>query len=67
MPTTSTLPKALDAVDTVAGPVGAAVTGAAQEEVWALTGELSCGITVTRANVSIATPVGTANTRLNQA
>src|SRR6202163_1502011 len=42
-PTISTVPKAVDAVDTVAGPVGALVTGVAQdgEELWALTGELN--------------------------
>jgi hypothetical protein len=31
-PTTSTVPKAVDAVDTVAGPVGALVTEVAQDE-----------------------------------
>ena len=42
-PTTSTLPKDVDAVDTVAGPVGALVTGVAQERElpWALTAELN--------------------------
>jgi hypothetical protein len=30
-PTISTLPKAVDAADTVAGPVGAVVTGVAHE------------------------------------
>src|ERR1039457_535083 len=38
-PTISTLPKGVDAVDTVAGPVGALVTGVAQE------GELPCALT----------------------
>jgi hypothetical protein len=41
-PTTSALPKGVDAADTVAGPVGALVTGSAQEllAVRALAGEL---------------------------
>jgi hypothetical protein len=37
-PTTSTRPKDVDAVATVAGPVGALVTGVAQE------GELPCAL-----------------------
>ena len=42
-PTISTLPKDVDAADTVAGPVGALVTGVVQERgaAWALTGELN--------------------------
>jgi hypothetical protein len=40
---------------------------AEQEGAWALTGELSCGTTITSAKVSIATAAGTANTRLSQA
>jgi hypothetical protein len=40
---------------------------ALQGGAWALTGELSCGITITSAKLSIATAAGTANTRLSQA
>jgi len=42
-PTLSTLPKDVDFVDTVAGPVGALVTGVVQERelAWALTAELN--------------------------
>src|SRR4029077_15796842 len=42
-PTISTVPNAVGAVDSVAGPVGPAVIGVAQdgEPPWALTGELS--------------------------
>jgi hypothetical protein len=42
-PTISTLPKDVDAADTVAGPVGALVTGVAHEGelTWALTDELN--------------------------
>jgi hypothetical protein len=42
-PTISPLPKGVDAVETVAGPIGALVTGVAQEgaPALALTGEMS--------------------------
>ena len=46
-PTTSTLPNDVDAADTVAGPVGALVTGPAQELLSALAGEVNRRATLT--------------------
>jgi hypothetical protein len=60
----STLPKDVDAVDTVAGPVGALVTGVVHERAapWALTGELNRGAAASRPRVKTAAVAGRAIT-----
>jgi hypothetical protein len=59
-PTTRTLPKgALVSVETVAGPVGALVTGSAQELLSAFAGELNCRAPAARASENAAKAAAT--------
>src|SRR5579859_1129320 len=66
-PTMSTRPKDVDAVDTVAGPVGALVTGVVHERelAAAFTCELNRGPAASRPMVSTAAVAGRATTLRN--